>query len=209
VDGDLVSGVPKTGFKHSGTEIIIDALGAGSIIIDPSFVEKFLRTQNKTSMSVHSLVFYRKGLQGVMAATEYVRQHSALATLDHNDGSTAKENALIAAQMRLAFESGLAAIKSAIFLEQSKASSALDEIQTPLQEARPQSVDLFDPSQLPLESPELLRQQEKHDLDVMVTDEVAKNVIISQRSLAERAADFSMDLWSSLFGRSDPSDDIL
>jgi hypothetical protein len=204
-----VSGVPKTGFKHSGTEIIIDSLGAGSIIIDPSFVEKFLRTQNKTSMSVHSLVFYRKGLQGVRAATEYVRQHSTLPVLDHNDGSTARENALIAAQMRLAFESGLAAIKSAIFLENSTAPASMDEIQTPLQEARPQSTDLFAAPALPLESPELLRQQERHDLDVMLTDEVAKNVIISQRSLAERAADYSMDLWSLLFVRNNPSDEII
>jgi len=40
VDGDIVSGVPRTGYKHAGTEIIVDAIGAGSIIVDPSFVEK-------------------------------------------------------------------------------------------------------------------------------------------------------------------------
>jgi hypothetical protein len=199
VDGDLVSGVPKTGFKHSGTEIIIDSVGAGSIIIDPSFVEKILRTQNRTSMSVHSLNFYRKGLQGVMAATEYVRQHSALPNMElHNDGSTARENALIAAQMRLALESGLAAIRSVIFHEQAR-SNTLDEIQTPLQESLPITEQPL-PSSSPVDSDELRRQQEKHDLDVMATDEVAKNVIISQRSFLETMTDYSISVWSSLFG---------
>lgn len=207
VDGDLVSGVPKTGFKHGGTEIIIDSLGAGSIIIDPSFVEKILRTQNRTSMSVHSLNFYRRGLQGVMAATEYVRQHSALPNVEvHNDGSTARENALIAAQMRLALESGLAAIRSAIFHEKAR-SKTLDEINTPLQESLP--ISLTDTSLLlsHADSDEFRRQQEKHDLDVLATDEVAKNVIISQRSFLETVTDYSTSLWSSLFTPKAPQDE--
>lgn len=201
VDGDIVSGVPKTGFKHSGTEIIIDSLGAGSIIIDPSFVEKFLRTETKTSMSVHSLTFYRRGLQGVMAATEYVRQHSALPALP-NDGSTARENALIAAQMRIALESGLAAIRSAIFLEKSQPANPLDDVQTPLQ------VDLAEERCNPPESPEQLRQQEKHDLDVMATDEIAKNVQISQRSLLETVADYSVKLWSFFSQKDIPEENV-
>ena len=51
----------------AGTEVVIDAIGAGSIIIDPSFIERRLRTHNKTSLSAHSLGSYRKG--------KYVRMH--------------------------------------------------------------------------------------------------------------------------------------
>ncbi|CAE7446613.1 unnamed protein product, partial [Symbiodinium microadriaticum] len=117
VDGDIVSGVPKGNYKHIGTEIIVDPLGAGSIIIDPSFVEKFLRTHNKTSMSVHSLVFYRRGLQGVKAATEYTRAHAKQSLAKHGDG-TELENALISEQVQLAYASGEAAVKYAIEAEE-------------------------------------------------------------------------------------------
>lgn len=41
---------------------MIDAIGSGSIIIDPSFIERRLRTHNKTSVSAHSLSSYRKGV---------------------------------------------------------------------------------------------------------------------------------------------------
>ena len=56
VDGDLVSAVPPTrDYAHIGTQVIVDSIGAGSIIIDPSFVERHLHTSIKTSVSVHSL----------------------------------------------------------------------------------------------------------------------------------------------------------
>lgn len=206
MDGDIVSGVPKTGFKHSGTEIIIDSMGAGSIIIDPSFVEKVLRTQNKTSMSVHSLTVYRRGLQGVKAATEYIRKHTAaMNTITTNsspatqhESSTARENALIAAQMRLAFESGLAALKNALFLENHDQNT--NDLNTLLQ---------FDFTITPNEeyiqpypatfSNDHHQQQEKHDLDVMETDEIAKNVKISQRTILEVVVDYSLKTWSYFF----------
>jgi hypothetical protein len=238
VDGDLVSGVPKTGFKHGGTEIIVDSLGAGSIIIDPSFVEKILRTQNRTSMSVHSLNFYRKGLQGVLAATEYLRQHSALPQLQGDsgdvDGSTARENALIAAQMRLALESGMAAIRSVIFHEQKRSNTLEggDDLQNPLREPLQGLVTVPEVDRVPLglgqglraeggegDGDVLQRQQqqqeekqqqelqEKHELDMMETDEVAKHVIISQRSFLEVVTDYSLSLWSSLFPVSDQGED--
>ena len=60
IDGDIVTAVPPAGYRHIGTEALIDNLGAGSIIIDPSFVERRLRTHTKTSVSVHSLLVYRK-----------------------------------------------------------------------------------------------------------------------------------------------------
>jgi hypothetical protein len=60
VDGDIVTGVPPAGYRHIGTQALIDNLGSGSIIMDPSFVERRLRTHTKTSVSVHSLLVYRK-----------------------------------------------------------------------------------------------------------------------------------------------------
>lgn len=60
VDGDLVTSLPPTGYRHVGTQAVVDNLGAGSIIIDPSFIERRLRTHTKSSVSVHSLLVYRK-----------------------------------------------------------------------------------------------------------------------------------------------------
>ena len=72
VDGDIVSGVPSAGYKHIGTNVIVDSKGEGSIIIDPSFVEKYLRMSSKTSIGSHSLNVYRRGLKGVKLATLYL-----------------------------------------------------------------------------------------------------------------------------------------
>jgi hypothetical protein len=72
VDGDIVSGVPSSGYKHIGTNVIVDSKGKGSIIIDPSFVEKYLRMSSKTSIGAHSLNVYRRGLKGVKLATLYL-----------------------------------------------------------------------------------------------------------------------------------------
>ena len=56
IDGDLISAVPPTGnYEHIGTQVLFDDKGSGSIIIDPSFVERRLHTSIKTSVSVHSL----------------------------------------------------------------------------------------------------------------------------------------------------------
>lgn len=60
IDGDLVTSMPPTGYRHIGTQAVVDNLGAGSIIIDPSFIERRLRTHTKSSVSVHSLLVYRK-----------------------------------------------------------------------------------------------------------------------------------------------------
>ena len=76
IDGDVVTSVPPTGYRHIGTEALVDNLGAGSIILDPSFIERRLRTNTKSSVSVHSLLVYRKGLQGVKDAAEYMKQRA-------------------------------------------------------------------------------------------------------------------------------------
>ncbi|KAJ1436415.1 hypothetical protein B484DRAFT_258238 [Ochromonadaceae sp. CCMP2298] len=77
VDGDIVAALPPPPrYSHVGTEILIDHLGAGSIIIDPSFVERWLRTHMKSSVAVHSLLVYRKGLLGIKLAAEFMRDHA-------------------------------------------------------------------------------------------------------------------------------------
>jgi hypothetical protein len=76
VDGDLVAGLPPSGYDHIGTEILIDSLGAGSVIIDPSFVERWLRTHLKSSVTVHSLLYYRKGLLGLKLSAQYLKEYA-------------------------------------------------------------------------------------------------------------------------------------
>jgi hypothetical protein len=53
---------------------------AGSIIIDPSFVERWLRTHMKSSVAVHSLLVYRKGLLGIKLAAEFMRANASTVT---------------------------------------------------------------------------------------------------------------------------------
>jgi hypothetical protein len=72
VDGDIVTGVPRGGYSHVGTEVLIDDIGSGSIIVDPSFVERRMRIQSRSHISVHSLLVYRRGLQGVLDAAAYL-----------------------------------------------------------------------------------------------------------------------------------------
>jgi hypothetical protein len=74
----MVSGVPPktTGFKHVGVCVIIDGLGTGSIIVDPSFVERRLQSSSKNSVKVHFLTVYRTGLLGVReSAFEFQRKN--------------------------------------------------------------------------------------------------------------------------------------
>eukprot|EP01034_Spumella_vulgaris_P028050 gene28050-34847_t len=76
VDGDVVTGLPPSGYQHIGTEILIDSTGSGSIIIDPSFVERWLRTHTKSSVAAHSLLVYRKGLLGIKLSAEFMKQRA-------------------------------------------------------------------------------------------------------------------------------------
>lgn len=83
VDGDLVAALPpQSNYTHIGTEILIDSVGAGSIIIDPSFVERWLRTHMKSSVAVHSLLVYRKGLLGIKLAAEFMRANATTKGVD-------------------------------------------------------------------------------------------------------------------------------
>ena len=68
VDGDVVVTLPFSAlaYRHIGCLVIIDAEGLGSIIIDPSDVEKKLRTKSKAYINNHQLIFYKNGLEGVL-----------------------------------------------------------------------------------------------------------------------------------------------
>jgi hypothetical protein len=75
VDGDIVSGLPPTmGYQHIGTQVVIDKFCSGSIIVDPSFVERRLRTSTKTSVTAHILALYRQSLVAVRDASMYIQQ---------------------------------------------------------------------------------------------------------------------------------------
>lgn len=76
VDGDIVTGIPpKTArYKHVGTTVVIDGSGSGSVIIDPSFVERRLQFSSKNSVKAHYLTYYRTGLSGAKKASEEIRE---------------------------------------------------------------------------------------------------------------------------------------
>jgi hypothetical protein len=86
VDGDMVTGVPP-GYSHVGTEILIDDTGAGSIIVDPSFVERWLRKKFKTSVAAHSLLMYINGLTGVIESAQFMDQYADCVSEDINADS--------------------------------------------------------------------------------------------------------------------------
>jgi hypothetical protein len=70
-DGDIVCGLPPTmSYFHIGTEVLIDSQGAGTIIIDPSFVERRLRTRVATSISVHAMSVYEMGLDRILESSK-------------------------------------------------------------------------------------------------------------------------------------------
>lgn len=77
VDGDIVVGLPPTwSYVPCGTEVLVDPKGAGSIIIDPSFVERRLRTSVKSSISVHAMTVYKLGIDGVYDAAVFLQRQA-------------------------------------------------------------------------------------------------------------------------------------
>ncbi len=126
MDGDIVSAVPGSGYKHIGTNVIIDSIGAGSVIIDPSFVEKFLRMRSKVSVGAHSLNAYRCGLLGVKYATEFLTGQvdeiqQSEAREDEENGVTLSQRSIrssstLSVDMRRAQQSGIFARQRASLL---------------------------------------------------------------------------------------------
>ena len=68
----MVPGVPPfSNYSHFGTEVLIDGLGtSGSIIINPSYVEKKIIQKVKSSVIAHLPTTYKNGLDNVKFATE-------------------------------------------------------------------------------------------------------------------------------------------
>jgi hypothetical protein len=70
VDGDIVPNLPPLYFNyaHVGTEVVIDGSGYGSIIIDQSFVESWLRPRNH-GINPHLMEQYIAGINGIKEAS--------------------------------------------------------------------------------------------------------------------------------------------
>ncbi|CAM9767141.1 unnamed protein product, partial [Ectocarpus sp. 12 AP-2014] len=64
VDGDPVPGIPTWRYAHAGTQALIDGRGRGSLIIDPSFVEKRFFARSKRHVLSHLVQAYQAGLRG-------------------------------------------------------------------------------------------------------------------------------------------------
>ncbi|CAM9150309.1 unnamed protein product [Ectocarpus sp. 12 AP-2014] len=64
VDGDPVPGIPTWRYAHAGTQALIDGRGRGSLIIDPSFVEKRFFARSKRHVLSHLVKAYQAGLRG-------------------------------------------------------------------------------------------------------------------------------------------------
>ncbi|CBN78597.1 conserved unknown protein [Ectocarpus siliculosus] len=64
VDGDPVPGIPSWRYAHAGTQALIDGRGRGSLIIDPSFVEKRFFARSKRHVLSHLVHAYQAGLRG-------------------------------------------------------------------------------------------------------------------------------------------------
>ena len=86
VDGDIVTGIPpKTSFyKHVETTVVVDGKGSGSLIIDPSFVERRLQFSSRNSVTAHYLSYYRAGLQSAIKASVEIREYARLKNHQHN-----------------------------------------------------------------------------------------------------------------------------
>lgn len=80
-DGDIVCGLPPTmSYFHIGTEVLIDSQGAGTIIIDPSFVERRLRARVSTSISVHAMSIYELGLERIFETSKLLFPGNSLSS---------------------------------------------------------------------------------------------------------------------------------
>lgn len=123
-----MSGVPKRTqhFKHVRVQVTIDALGTGSIIIDPSFVEKWLRMQRRTSVSAHALGVYRRALLGVKSATEFMRSHQDALGGMSGSADQFDENIYAAAQFKMAKRSAKAAREKLEEIREDSVSSPMD-----------------------------------------------------------------------------------
>ncbi|CAN0121736.1 unnamed protein product, partial [Heterosigma akashiwo] len=70
-DGDVVAGLPpRLWYQHLGTEVIIDGDGGGSMIIDPSQMEKRFQTRARAHVRLHHMDCYRRGLAAILGEAQ-------------------------------------------------------------------------------------------------------------------------------------------
>jgi hypothetical protein len=103
VDGDIVPTMPLTGYTHVGTRIVIDGKGFGSIIIDPSIVERWLRPSN-TGITTHFMDKYRAGLEGILVVHNAISSASSAFT----KAAERRPSSLTAAAEQFDYRSALA-----------------------------------------------------------------------------------------------------
>uniref|UniRef100_A0A7S3NM01 Fungal lipase-type domain-containing protein n=1 Tax=Aureoumbra lagunensis TaxID=44058 RepID=A0A7S3NM01_9STRA len=63
-DGDIVTGLPRFFFKHSGIPVVVDGRTGNFLVVNPSFVEQRLRLAARRKVSSHFLESYVRGLYG-------------------------------------------------------------------------------------------------------------------------------------------------
>jgi len=95
-------GMPPSGYAHIGTEVIIDGNCSGSIIVDPSFVERRFKSKRKVNISVHSLVVYRNSLASIRQASNFVKDYYAKKMADNTEFDVDNID-----ETRMALEAGL------------------------------------------------------------------------------------------------------
>ena len=80
VDEDVVPGVPPFyNYHHFGSEVLIDGLrNSGSILINPSYVEKKFIQKTKSSVKGHLPKTYMKGLSYVKCTSEILGNNNDL-----------------------------------------------------------------------------------------------------------------------------------
>ena len=96
VDGDVVPAVPPFNkYVHMGTEVLIDGLGdTGTIIINPSSVEKVLIQKTKASVMGHLLGAYTNGLKTVKFASGMLEGSSSIGATSAGNNNDIADNAI-------------------------------------------------------------------------------------------------------------------
>ena len=71
VDGDFIVNTPPAGYYyHGGTQVLVDAEGAGSIVVKPTIVESHLLGTSGSTLVNHGMTVYRKSLEACFEDSE-------------------------------------------------------------------------------------------------------------------------------------------
>lgn len=70
--------MPSWWYTHVGTKVLIDGRGRGSLIMDPSFVEKRFFVRSKRYVLSHLTEAYQAGLRGNLLQVGYFPPRPAI-----------------------------------------------------------------------------------------------------------------------------------